>query len=63
MIAQPVHVGADIAKPSIDLYAAGLALAPSIENASAGPRGRCTAFARPPEFTTSASSPPCRRQA
>jgi transposase len=38
MIAQPVYVGADIAKPSIDLHGAGLAVPPSIENASAGYR-------------------------
>jgi Transposase len=38
VIAQPVYVGADMAKPTIDLYAAGLAVAPSIENAPAGYR-------------------------
>ena len=38
MIAQPVYVGADIAKPTIDLYAAGLAVASSIENTPAGYR-------------------------
>jgi len=50
VIAQPVYVGADIAKPSIDLYAVGLAVPSSIENSSDGYRlllkslGR---FARP----------------
>ena len=38
MIAQPVYVGADIAKPAIDLHGAGLAVPPSIENSSAGYR-------------------------
>jgi transposase len=38
MIAQPVYVGADVAKPSIDLYADGLAVPPSIENSPAGYR-------------------------
>jgi transposase len=38
MIAQPVYVGADIAKPSIDLYGAGLAVPPTIENTPAGYR-------------------------
>ncbi len=38
MITQPVYVGADIAKPSIDLYCAGVAVPASIENAGAGYR-------------------------
>lgn len=38
MIAQPVYVGADVAKPSIDLHAAGLAVPPSIENSRVGYR-------------------------
>lgn len=38
MIAQPVYVGADVAKPSIDLHGAGLAVPASIENAPAGYR-------------------------
>ena len=38
MIAQPVYVGADIAKASIDLHADGLAVPASIENSSAGYR-------------------------
>jgi transposase len=38
MIAQPVYVGADIAKPSIDLHGTGVAVPRSIENSSAGYR-------------------------
>jgi len=38
MISQPVYVGADIAKPSIDLHAAGLNVPRSIQNSSAGYR-------------------------
>jgi transposase len=38
MIAQPVYVGADVAKPSIDLHGLGLAVPPCIENSSAGYR-------------------------
>jgi transposase len=38
MNAQPVYVGADVSKPSIDLYSAGVAVPSSIENASAGYR-------------------------
>jgi transposase len=38
MKSQPVYVGADIAKPSIDLHGLGLAVASSIENSSAGYR-------------------------
>jgi transposase len=38
MIAQPVYLGADIAKPSIDLHGTGLTVPRSIENSRAGYR-------------------------
>jgi transposase len=38
MIAQPVYVGADVAKPSIDLHGQSLAVPSSIENTPAGYR-------------------------
>lgn len=49
MMAQPVYVGADISKPSIDLHGIGLELPRSIANASAGYRLLLKNFCRAQE--------------